>query len=80
MTRNPLRDIRAALDTLMANRTSIIIAHRLSTERNTDTILVMEAGRVIKTGNHADLLTAHGAYSRLAGASDGHDGHAMTGE
>ncbi len=59
------QQIRTALDTLMADRTSIIIAHRLSTIQNADTILVMEAGRIVEAGSHADLLARRGAYARF---------------
>jgi ATP-binding cassette subfamily C protein CydCD len=59
------QQIRAALDELMAERTSFIIAHRLSTIQSADTILVMEAGRIVEAGTHIELLTARGAYSRL---------------
>jgi ATP-binding cassette subfamily C protein CydCD len=57
--------VRAALDTLMRNRTTMVIAHRLSTIRNADMILVLDRGRVIEGGTHADLLTRRGAYARL---------------
>jgi ATP-binding cassette subfamily C protein CydCD len=59
------QQIRLALDELMAERTSLIIAHRLSTVQNADLILVMEAGRIIEAGTHAALSAAGGAYSRL---------------
>ncbi|WGS51670.1 ABC transporter ATP-binding protein/permease [Paraburkholderia sp. D15] len=59
------QQIRAALEELMSQRTSIIIAHRLSTIQGADTILVMDAGRVVEAGSHAQLLAAGGAYARL---------------
>jgi ATP-binding cassette subfamily B protein len=65
------QQIRAALDTLMAERTSLIIAHRLSTVQNATAILVMDAGRVIEAGTHAELLAARGAYARLVAHQTG---------
>jgi len=65
------QQIRAALDELMAARTSIIIAHRLSTIQNADTILVMDAGRVVEAGSHDELLAAGGAYARLVAHQSG---------
>ncbi|WP_028225094.1 thiol reductant ABC exporter subunit CydC [Paraburkholderia ferrariae] len=59
------QQIRDALEALMAQRTSIIIAHRLSTIRNADTILVVEHGRIVEAGPHAELLGRQGAYARL---------------
>ena len=59
------QQIRAALEGLMAQRTSIIIAHRLSTVRNADLILVIEHGRVVEAGRHAELMVRQGAYARL---------------
>ncbi|MCC6936203.1 MAG: ABC transporter ATP-binding protein, partial [Thermomicrobiales bacterium] len=51
--------------TLMAGRTSIVIAHRLSTIRTADLILVIDSGRIIERGTHAELLNANGAYAAL---------------
>ncbi|MEW6346441.1 MAG: ABC transporter ATP-binding protein [Paraburkholderia sp.] len=65
------QQIRAALDELMTERTSIIIAHRLSTIQNADTILVMDAGRVVEAGSHDELLSAGGAYARLVAHQSG---------
>ncbi len=59
------RLVQKALSNLMANRTSIVIAHRLSTIRKADKIVVMERGRIIQTGTHAELLEAGGRYKRL---------------
>ena len=62
--------IQAALARLMAGRTTLIIAHRLSTVRGADRIYVLEAGRVVETGRHADLILAGGLYARLARSQD----------
>lgn len=59
------QQIRMALEGLMAHRTSIIIAHRLSTVRNADLIVVIEHGRVVEAGRHAELIARQGAYARL---------------
>jgi ABC-type multidrug transport system fused ATPase/permease subunit len=57
--------IEAALDRLLAGRTSIVIAHRLSTVRRADRILVMGEGRVVEEGTHEELLSRPSAYRRL---------------
>ena len=57
--------VRSALDALMANRTTIVVAHRLSTIQAADVILVLSAGRVIEAGTHAELTARRGFYARL---------------
>lgn len=57
--------IQRAMAALRSQRTSFVIAHRLSTIRDADTILVMDAGRIVEQGNHAQLLAAGGAYYTL---------------
>jgi len=57
--------IQDALDKLMAHRTSMVVAHRLSTARDADTILVLNRGRIIEAGNHAELMRLKGFYFRL---------------
>jgi len=59
------RLIQDALDQLQQNRTSLVVAHRLSTIENADTILVIETGEIIEQGNHQSLLAQNGAYSQL---------------
>lgn len=57
--------IEDALNKLMLNRTSIVIAHRLSTVRNVDRIIVMHKGRIVEEGNHEELMRRQGMYRRL---------------
>jgi ATP-binding cassette, subfamily B, bacterial MsbA len=57
--------VQAALDRLMQNRTSIVIAHRLSTVENADRIMVMEQGGIVESGSHAELIAQGGHYAKL---------------
>ena len=60
------RMVQMALDTLMKGRTTVVIAHRLSTIEHADRIVVLDGGRVVEQGTHAELLTRNGAYTRLS--------------
>jgi ATP-binding cassette subfamily B protein len=59
------REIQAALETLIRGRTTLAIAHRLSTLRRADRLVVMERGRIAEIGNHHELLKVPGSYARL---------------
>lgn len=60
------RLVQTALERLMANRTTIVIAHRLATVRAADRIIVMDEGRIVEQGSHDALIAAGGLYARLA--------------
>ena len=57
--------VQDALDNLMANRTSLVIAHRLSTVRDADKIIVLQNGKIVESGNHSQLIAKKGYYHSL---------------
>ena len=59
------KKVQKAIETLMKDRTALVIAHRLSTVQNADKIVVIEQGRVVETGTHSELYEKGGLYRRL---------------
>ncbi len=62
--------MQQALERLMSGRTTLLIAHRLSTVRRADVIYVIERGKVVETGTHESLSAQGGLYARLARSQD----------
>ena len=58
--------VQDALDRLMRDRTTIVIAHRLATIRSADRIIVMDEGKIVEQGNHDSLIGQNGLYAKLA--------------
>jgi ATP-binding cassette subfamily B protein len=67
------RVVQAALEAAMADRTTIVIAHRLATVQRADRIVVMDGGRIVDSGTHAELVARGGLYARLAAMQFGRD-------
>ena len=62
--------IKQVIDTVFAEKTMLIIAHRLSTVQQADRIIVLDAGRIVEQGTYDDLITQHGALRQLANPED----------
>jgi ABC-type multidrug transport system fused ATPase/permease subunit len=71
--------IQASMATLLAGRTTFVIAHRLSTVRRADLILLMEEGRIIERGTHDELMDRRGTYYEMVQRQMESDGNAGTG-
>jgi subfamily B ATP-binding cassette protein MsbA len=71
------RQVQAALENLMQGRTTLVIAHRLSTVEKADRILVLDQGRIAEAGSHAELLARGGAYARLHAMQFREDGEGV---
>lgn len=69
------RQVQAALDVLMQGRTTLVIAHRLSTIENADRIVVLQHGKIVETGSHAELLARNGLYTRMHAVQFAEAGH-----
>jgi subfamily B ATP-binding cassette protein MsbA len=74
------RQVQQSLAQLMAGRTTLVIAHRLSTVMNADIIYVIEDGRIVESGNHAELLRRAGTYARLYASQFAQDETALAAE
>jgi len=57
--------IQLAIDRVMRNRTSLVVAHRLSTTRSADQVVVIDRGRIVEQGTHAELVARGGLYTRI---------------
>jgi ATP-binding cassette subfamily B protein len=62
--------VQQGMDSLMQGRTTYVIAHRMSTIRNSDAIMVMDHGRIVERGSHDELMRRHGTYYQLVTGSE----------